>query len=131
MLIRIPVLALLAGAALAAAPRSAPTDSASLEAGRKLYAQYCMTCHGNTGLGDGPTGKSLSPRPRNFQKPSELKSRNDEEMFKVISKGGPSLRLSPLMVPWGSVLKEGQIGQVVAYVRSLAHAAGGMAAPAR
>lgn len=106
--------------AATAAPRTAPTDSASVAAGAKIFAQYCETCHGKTGKGDGPTGKSLNPHPRNFTKPSEFKSKNDEEAFKVINKGGASMGLSPLMVAWGSVLKEQQIWQVLAYVRSFA-----------
>ena len=31
-----------------------PATLASLENGRLLYARYCTTCHGDTGLGDGP-----------------------------------------------------------------------------
>lgn len=107
----------------ASAPRIAPTDSASVAAGAKLFAQYCETCHGKTGKGDGPTGKGLNPRPRNFSKASEFKTKNDEQAFKVISKGGASMGLSPLMVAWGGVLKEQQIWQVLAYVRSFAQAA--------
>src|SRR5262249_58176995 len=81
--------------AAAAAPRTAPTDSASVAAGAKIFAQYCETCHGKTGKGDGPTGKGLNPHPRNFTKPSEFKSKNDEEPFKGISKAGASMRPSP------------------------------------
>lgn len=124
---------LLACAALAlgaaTAPRTAPTDSASIQAGKKLYDQHCQTCHGKTGKGDGPTGRSLQPRPRNFQNPTEFKSKNDEEVFKVISKGGAASGLSPLMLAWASVLKEQQIWQVIAYVRSLAPKPAAPAAP--
>lgn len=107
-------------AALAQAPRTAPADSASVKAGARLFKQYCEICHGKTGMGDGPTGKSLKPRPRNFRNPAEFKSKNDEEVFKVVSDGGAARGLSPLMVPWKSVLKEPQIWQVIAFIRSLA-----------
>jgi len=116
--------------AAAAAPRTAPTDTASVAAGAKIFAKYCETCHGKTGKGDGPTGKALNPHPRNFTKASEFKSKNDEDAFKVISKGGASMGLSPLMVAWGSVLKEPQIWQVLGYVRTFAKAATPAPAPA-
>ena len=29
-------------------------DEATLERGRVLYQQYCVVCHGDTGVGDGP-----------------------------------------------------------------------------
>jgi cytochrome c oxidase cbb3-type subunit 3 len=117
------VLAILTAAALAAGKDARP-DSAAVAAGAKLYSQYCLICHGKTGAGDGPGAAGLKPKPRNFRDPKQLKSKSDEDLFKVISKGGPALGLSPLMVGWGSVLKEPQIRQVRAYVRSLAATSG-------
>ena len=41
-----------------------PASLASLENGRDLYAIYCATCHGDTGMGDGPvsmTGEIQGP----------------------------------------------------------------------
>jgi mono/diheme cytochrome c family protein len=96
-----------------------PRDSVSVAAGAKLYAQYCQICHGKTGRGDGAGAASLKPKPRNFREPKQLKSTTDEDLFKVISKGGPALGLSPTMVGWGSILKEPQIRQLVAFVRSM------------
>ncbi len=34
--------------------------------GKKLFAQNCTICHGNAGLGDGPAGQALVPKPRNL-----------------------------------------------------------------
>src|SRR5438105_4954717 len=34
--------------------------------GAKVFANNCAVCHGPKGLGDGPAGMSLNPRPRNF-----------------------------------------------------------------
>jgi mono/diheme cytochrome c family protein len=39
----------------------------SAAAGRALYAENgCVSCHGPGGRGDGPVGRTLSPRPRDF-----------------------------------------------------------------
>ena len=123
----------LAGAAVASTAtkpspaKPAKADSAAVAAGAKLYVQYCSMCHGKTGLGDGPGAAGLNPKPRNFRNPKLLKSKNDEDLFKVISKGGPALGLSPAMVGWGAVLKEPQIRQLMAFTRTLGDAPVGAA----
>jgi len=35
--------------------------------GAKLYRLNCASCHGESGMGDGPKSASLNPPPRNFQ----------------------------------------------------------------
>jgi len=37
-----------------------------LARGKELYGANCSPCHGVTGLGDGPSGLTLNPKPRNF-----------------------------------------------------------------
>ena len=44
---------------------SIPTDSL-LAKGRDLFRANCSSCHGDNGLGDGPAGLALNPKPRNF-----------------------------------------------------------------
>jgi mono/diheme cytochrome c family protein len=39
---------------------------ALLARGRELYDRECATCHGPDGKGDGPGGRALNPRPRDF-----------------------------------------------------------------
>src|SRR5262249_1148606 len=70
----------------AAAVRPAP-DSAAIAAGEKLFVKNCQVCHGATGHGDGPGSVALNPKPRNFTQPSQFKSKNDDELFALISKG--------------------------------------------
>ncbi len=101
----------------AAAPFTAPTDSASVATGAVLFGKYCETCHGKGGHGDGPASKPLNPKPRNFTHPNEFKSKNDAEVFLVISKGGAARHLSPVMPAWGSTLKKAQIWDLIGYIR--------------
>jgi cytochrome c oxidase cbb3-type subunit 3 len=44
---------------------------------------------------------------------------SDEDLLKVIKGGGASVGKSPLMPPWGPTLKDEQIKDVIAYVRTL------------
>jgi hypothetical protein len=37
-----------------------------VSAGRELFRTNCASCHGENGLGDGPAGLLLNPKPRNF-----------------------------------------------------------------
>ena len=42
-------------------------DSADMVAhGASVFSNNCAVCHGPKGLGDGPAGLSLNPRPRNM-----------------------------------------------------------------
>ena len=106
---------------------AAPSDNASIAAGEKLFVMYCQTCHGKTGHGDGPAAAALKPKPRDFSTPKNFKSKNDHEVFELISKGGAAEKLSPAMPAWGAMLKKEQIWQLIAYIRgfpardSLAH----------
>ena len=45
---------------------------------------------------------------------------SDEHLITVIAKGGASVGKSSQMPAWGAVLKEAQIQEVVAYIRTLA-----------
>ena len=45
---------------------------------------------------------------------------SNEHLFKVIKQGGAAVGKSPMMAPWGGSLKDEQIRDVIAFVRSLA-----------
>lgn len=72
--------------ALAACSR-APEPSA--DAGRELYAQNgCASCHGPIGHGDGPVGRTLETRPRDFRDASAFKQGTDiTSIAKTIATG--------------------------------------------
>jgi len=37
--------------------------------GRELFKANCASCHGDNGMGDGPSGMLTNPKPRNFHSP--------------------------------------------------------------
>jgi copper(I)-binding protein len=56
----------------------AQASAEEIEQGRKLYAANgCGTCHGQTGRGDGPVGKTLTPPPRDFRDAAAFKNGSD------------------------------------------------------
>ncbi len=88
--------------------------------GAPLYAQYCASCHGSGGHGDGPAGAALDPHPTDHTDGSYMNTLSNEHLFKVVAEGGASVGKSASMAPWGGVLSEEQIWNLVAYVRTLA-----------
>ncbi len=61
-LIALPLLSLGFVAVTAPLPAS-DTGAAGVQKGRALYSQYCRSCHGVTGTGDGPAASSLKVPP--------------------------------------------------------------------
>ena len=87
--------------------------------GAALYADYCWTCHGKTGQGDGPIAVAYKPRPRNLTDRAHLSRRTDYDLYNVISQGGPAVNRSVTMPAWGSVLAPQESWDLVAYIRQL------------
>lgn len=82
--------------------------------GKAVYERHCQSCHGSKGRGDGPEGTPLRVRPTDFHRfRSFLKS--DEELLKTVEHG---VVFSP-MHSWRGQLTDGEINDVVAYIRVL------------
>lgn len=73
--------------------------AADRAAAKEHMTTYCSTCHGTSGKGDTPTGKALTPNPRDWTDVEWQKKTTDDTIFTVISKGGAAVGLSPLMQP--------------------------------
>ncbi|RMF93832.1 MAG: cytochrome c [Nitrospinota bacterium] len=102
------------------APMVGEAAEGNAEAGKKIYQQFCASCHGASGRGDGPAAAALNPKPRNFTDKELMSQKSDERLFNVIKKGGAANGLSPVMPPWGASLKDSQIWDLIAYIRTLA-----------
>lgn len=96
----------------------APAFAAAGDAanGKPIYNAQCVICHGKTGDGNGPVGKSLVPKPRAF---SAGKLSPDATLFKVIRKGGKANGLSKDMDAYPQ-FKDQDIWDLIAYIKTLA-----------
>lgn len=94
-----------------------PAESPSLARGAKIYARECASCHGETGLGDGPDADAL--RERNISVPSlglpEFARLAVPERWYAIVTQGNFKRFMPSF----RSLSDSQRWDVVAYALSL------------
>jgi len=87
--------------------------------GQRLFLSYCFICHGANGEGDGPYAPRLRDHPKDLTDSDYFSEMTDQDIFSVISKGGPASRKSAHMRPWGFRLPRGDIDDLVAYIRFL------------
>ena len=88
---------------------------ADISRGKAVYERHCQTCHGVGGWGDGPDAKALKVAPANFHRFSSF-LKSDEELLRTIEFG---VVFSP-MHAWQGQLTDGEMQDVVAYIRLLA-----------
>jgi mono/diheme cytochrome c family protein len=94
---------------------NAPMDEVRAAAGKPLYEQNCLSCHGATGHGDGSMAASLSVKPLDLT--VHIFQHDDTYLTLVVAKGMLS------MPSFGGRLSVEQIGDVLAYTRLLARQA--------
>ena len=100
--------------------------------GKKLYAHYCMHCHGENGRqNEGFNWSSMAdPKPKDLSNKEEMGTFKDEEIFNTISRdmkdtgpGGEKIGDDEFAVPtmptFKYTLSEEEIWGIVGYVRSL------------
>ena len=93
---------------------------------KAAYTTNCVSCHGETGKGDGPVGQILKPPPRDFSvgdfkidADGDGTTGTDADLKAVISKGAGAFGGDQMMAAWGGVLSDEDVDNVVAYIRSL------------
>ena len=107
----------------AAGDHTASKHHEVLERGKHMYVQYCLTCHGETGKGDGPGGANLTIKPQDLTVGAVMNPLPDEFLHRVIADGPQSVGLSSLMPPFKPQLGDRQINEIIVYVRTLAQPA--------
>jgi len=93
-------------------PVTAKKISASAKKGGKLFKQYCVVCHGDSGLGNGPGSKSLNPKPANLTS-ALVQGQVDGEIFWKITNGRNA------MIKWGPIIPEKDRWDLCNYIRTL------------
>lgn len=88
--------------------------------GKSIFAAQCVSCHGDAGKGDGVAAVALSPKPRNLADKAYMGGLTDQRIADAIKKGGAGVGKSPLMPAFDTTLNDNDIGDVVAFVRTLA-----------
>ena len=108
---------------------SAAFASGDVEAGKAKFLTLCVSCHGESGKGDGPTGKALAaagqPAPRDFtvgefvlDTDKDGKTGTDADLKNVITKGALTYGGSAMMAPVQG-LSDADVANLVAFIRSL------------
>jgi mono/diheme cytochrome c family protein len=106
------------GAIALVASAFVPARAADMAAAKQNYDTFCVKCHGPGGKGDGPGAATLSTSPRNFTDCAAMSKISDDTMFNVIKNGGAAAGLSKDMQAWSSGFEDGEIHDLVAYVRT-------------
>jgi len=81
--------------------------------GKKIYTQYCVTCHGSKGKGDGIAAPGLSKTPADHTS-DFVQKQTDGALFWIITQGN-----NP-MPTYKTTLTETQRWQVINFIRTLA-----------
>jgi mono/diheme cytochrome c family protein len=83
---------------------------AALAQGPDTYKSKCQMCHGATGMGDTPAGKSMGAKP--FNSPDLIKA-SDADLIASTKNGKGK------MPAYAGKLTDPQIADVIAYIRTL------------
>jgi hypothetical protein len=103
-------------------PEELKLDEKTLALGSKLYRRHCLTCHGLTGDGRGPTGPWVNPHPRDYRSglfkfisvpksisPQQKPRRSD--LYRTIQKG-----IDGTSMPSHALLSHRDLEALVSYV---------------
>ena len=91
-------------------------NSELIAKGKPLYATHCTSCHGENGLGDGPSSGLMNPKPRNFRNETGWKKgQKVSDMYVTLEEG-----LAQTGMPSFNYLAPEDRFAIIHYVRSLA-----------
>lgn len=79
-----------------------PATSESIARGKKLYIKNCVSCHGKTGVGNGPAAADLKVHPGDLTLP-RMNDQTDGALFWKISRGKTPMPTFKAFCPTNSV----------------------------
>lgn len=101
----------------AAAQTAQATQAGKAEAGRRLFNQICVKCHGVDGSGDTPMGKAVGAK--DLRAP-EAQKMTDAQIFTQIDKGNGNMpSLSDAINQAREDDLKDRVSDLVAYIREL------------
>ena len=92
-----------------------PTRRLDVAEGRALYEAQCASCHGATGMGDGPKAAGITPPPPALGSAVAMADVTPALMYRIVSVG----IAGTAMTGWASTLSTDQRWNVVAYLNML------------
>ena len=93
-----------------------PLGSDAASAGKAVYEVHCVSCHGESGMGDGPAGQALTPPAANLV--DSVAKYEDDYLHYRISEGGAMDPYNSSMPSFKGNLSDDELWQVVAYVNT-------------
>lgn len=92
-----------------------PTVPVDLVQGEQLYARHCASCHGATGMGDGPSAPGMDPPPTALGSATDMRDVTPSLMYRIVSVGIAGTQ----MAPWSEVLTPDERWSIVSYLGRL------------
>lgn len=93
-----------------------PKNWPSIQSGKLIYQKNCVTCHGETGAGDGILAANLTPRPSSFQDAGVMSGLSPLQSYNIIKLG---LEGTPMRS--FKELSETELWDISYYIMSLRH----------
>ena len=90
-----------------------PADEKSLALGKELFVKNCLSCHGETGKGNGPAAKDLDRSPGDLTNPKMFEQTVGAIFWKITEGNKP-------MLSFENTLTAEERWHIVNYVRTLA-----------
>jgi cytochrome c553 len=96
-----------------------PVDRQAAADASRIFHTLCITCHGESGKGDGSAAATLNPKPRNYTDKAWQAKTSDDQIKQIILLGGAGVGKSPMMPASPQLANEpAVIDELVKIVRS-------------
>jgi mono/diheme cytochrome c family protein len=94
-----------------------PPSPVTAELGGKVYQAQCASCHGETGLGDGPASRALTPPPAQLGWIARIRpAQRDGFLYWAIAEGGQPFGTG--MPSFKGKLSDDDIWSVIGYIQA-------------